>query len=64
MVTVGIDFGTSGTTYAFAFNDSKDDINHAKWSDLPDEKKPSEIILNEKMEIIKFGKIAEHIWEM
>ena len=44
MVTVGIDFGTSGTTYAFAFNDSKDDINHAKWPDSPGLKNPTEII--------------------
>ena len=55
-VIVAIDFGTSGSTYAFAFIDSKDDIMHAKWSDSPDLKNSTEIILNEKIEIIKFGK--------
>ena len=54
-VIVAIDFGTSGTTYAFAFNDSKDDIIYAKWPDSPDLKNSTEIILNEKMETIKFG---------
>ena len=54
-VIVAIDFGTSGTTYAFAFNDSKDDIINAKWPDSPDFKNSTEIILNEKMETIKFG---------
>ena len=52
---VAIDFGTSGTTYAFAFYDSKDDIIHANWPDSPDLKNSTEIILNEKMETIKFG---------
>ena len=54
-VIVAIDFGTSGTTYAFAFNDSKDDIIYAKWPDSPNLKNSTEIILNEKMETIKFG---------
>ena len=55
-VIVAIDFGTSGSTYAYAFIDSKDDIIHAKWPDSPDLKNSTEIILNEKIEIIKFGK--------
>ena len=55
-VIVAIDFGTSGSTYAYAFIDSKDDIIHAKWPDSPDLKNPTEIILNENMETIKFGK--------
>lgn len=54
-VIAAIDFGTSGTTYAFAFLDSKDDIMHAKWPDTPDVKNSTEIILNEKLETIKFG---------
>ena len=55
MISSAIDFGTSGTTYAFAFNDSKDDIIYAKWPDSPNLKNSTEIILNEKMETIKFG---------
>ena len=34
-VTVAIDFGTSGSTHAFAFNDSKDNIIDAAWPGLP-----------------------------
>ena len=52
---VAIDFGISGSTYAYAFIDSKDDIILAKWPGLPGFKNPTEIILNEKMETIKFG---------
>lgn len=55
-VTVAIDFGTSGSTHAFAFNDSKDNIIDAAWPGLPGKKNPTEIILNENMETIKFGK--------
>ena len=55
-VTVAIYFGTSGLTYAFAFNDSKDNIIDAAWPGLPGLKNPTEIILNENMETIKFGK--------
>ena len=54
-VIVAIDFGTSGSTFAYAFIDSKDDIIHAKWPDSPDLKNSTEIILNEKMETLKFG---------
>lgn len=53
-VIVAIDFGTSGTTYAFAFSDAKDDIICAKWNS-PGEKNKTEIILDENYEIIKFG---------
>lgn len=55
-VIVAIDFGTSGTTYAFAFLDSKEDIMCAKWSDISNSKNLTEIILNENYETIKFGK--------
>ena len=51
---VAIDFGTSGTTYAYAFLDSKDDIILGKWN-IPDTKNTTEIILNDKYEIKKFG---------
>ena len=55
-VIVAIDFGTSGTTYAFAFLDSKEDIICAKWSDISNSKNLTEIILDENYETIKFGK--------
>ena len=55
-VIVAIDFGTSGTTYAFAFLDSKEDIMCAKWSDISNSKNLTEIILDENYETIKFGK--------
>lgn len=53
-VVVGIDFGTSGTTYAFAFADKKENIITGKWN-INEEKNPTEIILNECLEAIKFG---------
>ena len=53
-VVVGIDFGTSGTTYAFAFADKKENIITGKWN-INEEKNPTEIILNECLEVIKFG---------
>jgi molecular chaperone DnaK (HSP70) len=55
-VIVSIDFGTSGTTYAFAFVDAKDDIICAKWTEIPNSKNLTEIILDENDEIITFGK--------
>ena len=55
-VIVAIDFGTSWTTYAFAFLDSKEDIICAKWSDISNSKNLTEIILDENYETIKFGK--------
>lgn len=55
---VAIDFGTSGTTYAFAFMDAKDDIITAKW-DIPDAKNSTEIILEEddygNLKVLQFG---------
>ena len=30
-VVVAIDFGTCGTTFAYAFNDAKDTIIYADW---------------------------------
>ena len=52
---VAIDFGTSGTTYAYAFHDLKKDVKVGKWN-IEDAKIPTEIILNDKYEIKKFGK--------
>ena len=43
-VIVAIDFGTSWTTYAFAFLDSKEDIMCAKWSDISNYKKIERIL--------------------
>ena len=53
-VIVAIDFGTSGTTYAFAFLDAKENIITAKWK-ISQTKNTTEIILNKKNEIKKFG---------
>lgn len=56
-VIVAIDFGTSGTTYAYAFLDSKDakeNIITANWK-IPQTKNLTEIILNERLDIKKFG---------
>lgn len=51
---VEIDFGTSGTTYAFAFLDAKDNIIIAK-GNISQTKNSTEIILNKNNEIKKFG---------
>ena len=49
-VIVSIDFGTSGTSYSYAFTDSKEDILS------PEElKEPTEIILDSQMKCLKFG---------
>ena len=53
-VVVAIDFGTSGTTYAFAFADKKENIKVGKW-EIIEEKNPTEIILDDCLEVIKFG---------
>ena len=55
MALVAIDFGTSGTTYAFALFDSKEDIIVGKWN-IPENKNTTEIILSkDNYEIKKFG---------
>ena len=49
-VIVAIDFGTSGTSYSYAFTDCKEDIL------TPEEiKKPTEIILDSQKKYIAFG---------
>lgn len=45
-VVVAIDFGTAGTTYAFAFADKKENIITGKWN-INQEKNPIEIILDD-----------------
>ena len=55
MALVAIDFGTSGTTYAFALLDSKEDIILGKWN-IPEIKNSTEIILSKNnYEIKKYG---------
>ena len=50
-VIVGIDFGTSGSAFSYAFKNSKEDILS------PEEiKTPTEIILDSDMKILSFGK--------
>ena len=52
-VIFSIDFGTSGTSFSYAFTNAKEDILS------PEEiKEPTEIILDSKMNYIKFGKIC------
>ena len=55
-VVVGIDFGSSGSGFAYAFKDSEEEIIHGS---IPganvDNKVPTEIILNDENETIKFG---------
>ena len=47
------DFGTSRTSFSYAFTNAKEDILS------PEEiKEPTEIILDSKMNYIKFGKIC------
>ena len=53
-VIVAIDFGTSGTTYAFAFREKKDEIIMEAMQ-TNKIKNPTEIILNDVFEVIKFG---------
>ena len=53
-VVVAIDFGTSGTTYAFAFADKKENIITGRWN-INQEKNPTEIILDDVYKIKKFG---------
>ena len=53
-VVVAIDFGTSGTTYAFSFSDNPKKIITGKWN-MIHEKNPTEIILDEILNIKRFG---------
>ena len=53
-VIAAIDFGTSGTTYAFAFSDGRENIITGNW-EIPQTKNSTEIILDENLNIKKFG---------
>jgi hypothetical protein len=63
-VVVGIDFGSSGSGYAFSFFDN----NKICYCDMPgvdiNKKMPTEIILDDKNEIVAFGaKCKEYLKE-
>ena len=59
-VVVGIDFGSSGSGYAYSFY-NKDDINHGIiFGANVDNKVPTEIILDDKNFIIQFGAECKH----
>ena len=55
-VVVGIDFGSSGSGYAYAFSDNKDEIHQGLiYGANVDNKVPTSIILNHYDKTIKFG---------
>jgi len=55
-VVVGIDFGSSGSGFAYAFIDNKDEIIHGMIHGANvDNKVPTEIILDDNNNTIKFG---------
>jgi len=54
-VVVGIDFGSSGTGYAFSFNNPKEIILGYLKDQGPDVKVPTEIILDKNLNFIAFG---------
>ena len=56
-VVVGIDFGSSGSGFAYAFSDNKDEIIHGKiYGANVDDKVPTAIILDDNNNTLKFGK--------
>ena len=63
-VVVGIDFGSSGSGYAFSFM-NEDKIYHLEIEGVDADKKiPTEIILDEKNEVLQFGyKCNEYLKE-
>ena len=63
-VVVGIDFGTSGTGYAYSFNDQNDIILGNFPGQGVDVKVPTEIILDSKFEnILSFGVKCKEYYE-
>ena len=62
-VVVGIDFGSSGSGYAYAFSDNKDEIHQGMiYGANVDNKVPTSIILNDYDKTIKFGvECLEHL---
>ena len=56
-VVVGIDFGSSGSGFAYAFSDNKDEIIHGQiYGANVDDKVPTAIILDNNNNTVKFGK--------
>ena len=55
-VVVGIDFGSSGSGFAYAFKDNEDEIIHgAIYGANVDNKVPTEIILDDNNNTLRFG---------
>ena len=55
-VVVGIDFGSSGSGFAYAFKDNEDEIIHGTiYGANVDNKVPTEIILDDNNNTLKFG---------
>jgi len=55
-VIVGIDFGSSGSGFSYAFSDNKDEIIHGMiYGANVDNKVPTEIILDDNNNTIRFG---------
>jgi len=55
-IIVGIDFGSSGSGFSYAFNDNKDEIIHGMiYGANVDNKVPTEIILDDNNNTIRFG---------
>ena len=55
-VIVGIDFGSSGSGFAYAYKDNEQEINYGSiYGSNVNYKVPTEIILNDNNETLKFG---------
>ena len=55
-VVVGIDFGSSGSGFAYAFKDNEDEIIHGTiYGANVDNKVPTAIILDDSNNTLKFG---------
>ena len=55
-VVVGIDFGSSGSGFSYAFKDNEDEIIHGTiYGANVDNKVPTEIILDDNNNTLKFG---------
>ena len=55
-VVVGIDFGSSGSGFAYVFKDNEDEIIHGTiYGANIDNRVPTEIILDDKNNTIRFG---------
>ena len=54
-VVVGVDFGSSGTGYAYSFFDKKNIIFGQIYGASVDNKVPTEIILDDNNYVVEFG---------